>query len=175
MFNFKKTAIPEVILVEPSVFSDERGYFMESYKFSDFFANGIKDVFTQDNHSYSRGGVLRGLHYQLGEFAQAKLVRCVRGEIFDVAVDMRPDSSTRFHYVAYTLSAENKRELYIPAGFAHGFCVTSEEAEVVYKCSVEYKPDSEHGIIWNDPTLNISWPISNPILSAKDMGYPNVR
>lgn len=169
MFQFIKTEIPEVILVKPHVFNDERGFFMETYKKSEFELNGIKDNFVQDNHSQSSYGVLRGLHYQQGPKAQAKLVRCIIGEIFDVAVDLRKDSLTYLKWVGYNLSADNKQQLYIPAGFAHGFCTLSEKAEISYKCSEEYSPENERGIIWNDPMINIPWPVKNPILSSKDL------
>jgi len=170
MFKFTKTAIPEVILIEPEIFGDNRGFFLETYKKSEFAKNGINVDFVQDNHSKSKTGVLRGLHFQVGESAQAKLVRCISGEIFDVAVDIRKDSPTFLKWVGYILSAENKNQLFIPAdGFAHGFCVLSEEAEIAYKCSKEYDPKSERGIIWNDELIGIKWPIKDPILSDKDL------
>jgi dTDP-4-dehydrorhamnose 3,5-epimerase len=169
MFEFIKTEISEVILIKSQVFNDERGFFMETCKKSEFALNGIKDNFVQDNHSQSSHGVLRGLHYQEGPKAQAKLVRCIVGEIFDVAVDLRKNSPTYLKWVGYNLSADNKQQLYIPAGFAHGFCTLSEKAEIVYKCSEEYSPEKEKGIIWNDPSINILWPIKNPIMSPKDL------
>lgn len=171
MFIFKRAEVPDVIFIEPQVFGDERGFFMETFKQSEFSAQGINDNFVQDNHSLSARGVLRGLHYQEGETAQAKLVRCIRGEIFDVAVDMRRNSPTYLKWVGFRLSEQNKQMLYVPAGFAHGFCVLSEMAEMVYKCSREYDPKSERGVMWNDPKLNIAWPIQNPVLSAKDLKY----
>lgn len=174
MISFKKAEIPDIILIEPKVFGDERGFFMETFKFSEFTANGIADNFVQDNHSKSARGVLRGLHYQEGERAQAKLVRCIRGEIFDVAVDMRKDSPTYLKWVGIALSEANKLMLYIPAGFAHGFCVISDEAEMMYKCSKEYDSKSERGVMWNDPALHISWPIKDPLLSPKDQVYPRI-
>ena len=169
MFKFIKTEIPEVILIETEIFNDNRGFFMETYKKSVFFKNGIKEDFIQDNSSKSFYGVLRGLHYQEGSKAQAKLVRCIRGEIFDVAVDLRKNSPTYLKWVGFTLSAENKKQLYIPASFAHGFCSLTNDTEIVYKCSKEYLPESEKGLIWNDPTINILWPIENPIISEKDL------
>lgn len=169
MFQFIKTEIPEVVLIKPQVFSDERGFFMETYKKSEFVLNGIKDDFIQDNHSSSSYGVLRGLHYQIAPKAQAKLVRCIVGEIFDVAVDLRKNSSTYLKWVGYVLSAENKQQLYIPKGFAHGFCVLKDNTEIIYKCSEEYAPEFEKGIIWNDSSINISWPVKNPIISLKDL------
>ncbi len=169
MFKFTKTEISEVVLIEPQVFEDSRGFFFEAYKKSEFLKNHIDVEFVQDNCSKSQKNILRGLHLQTGSAAQAKLVRCVKGEIFDVAVDLRKDSPTFLKWVGYILSAENKKELFIPAGgFAHGFCVLSEEAEISYKCSKEYNPDAEKGIIWNDSKLNINWPIKNPVLSVKD-------
>ncbi len=168
-FIFKKLEIPDVILIEPKAFQDERGFFMESYKFSEFASFGINDQFVQDNHSKSKKGVLRGLHFQLLPKAQAKLVRCVKGKIFDVAVDIRKKSPTYSKWVGEILSGENKKELYIPIGFAHGFCVVSDEAEILYKSSNEYSPSHERVIIWNDPKINISWPIKNPTISEKDL------
>jgi len=174
-FTFKRLEIPEVILIEPEVFSDERGFFMETYKYSEFASFGISERFVQDNHSRSVKGVLRGLHYQNPPKAQGKLVRVVVGEIFDVAVDIRKGSPTYGKWVGVKLSAENKRMLYIPPGFAHGFCVLSDVAEVVYKVTEEYAPESEAGIIWNDPEVGIDWPIENPMLSAKDANWPILR
>jgi dTDP-4-dehydrorhamnose 3,5-epimerase len=167
-FTFKKLEIPEVILIEPGVFEDERGFFLENYKYSEFSDFGIKDKFVQDNHSKSAKGVLRGLHFQKLPKAQAKLVRCISGEIFDVAVDIRKESPTFGKWVGETLSEENKKMLYIPIGFAHAFCVLSDKAEINYKSSDEYSPESEGAIAWNDPTINIEWPIEDPIVSEKD-------
>lgn len=167
-FTFKKLEIPEIVLVEPRVFKDERGFFLENYKYSEFSDFGIKDKFVQDNHSKSVKGVLRGLHFQKFPKAQAKLVRCISGEIFDVAVDIRKGSPTFGKWVGETLSEENKKMLYIPIGFAHAFCVLSNEAEINYKSSDEYSPENEGAIAWNDPTINIEWPIKNPIVSEKD-------
>ncbi len=139
MFKFTKTEIPGVILVEPKIFEDDRGFFCETYKKSEFSANGITDEFVQDNHSKSKKNVLRGLHYQTGPYAQSKLVRCIKGKIFDVAVDIRRDSPAYLKWVGFVLSEENKNQLYIPAGLAHGFCVLEDDTEVVYKCSKEYR------------------------------------
>jgi dTDP-4-dehydrorhamnose 3,5-epimerase len=173
MFTFTKTTIPDVILVTPQVFGDERGFFLETYRRSAFFENGIPVDFVQDNRSRSTKGVLRGLHYQKGKSAQAKLVYCTKGEILDVAVDMRKESPTFLRWVGYVLSAENKQGLFIPAeGFAHGFCVLSADAEILYKCSHEYDPTGESGIVWNDPTIGIEWPITDPQLSPKDRAHP---
>ena len=188
-FSFERLQIGEVILIKPEVFPDERGFFMETYKYSDFAAFVIKEQFVQDNHSRSTRGVLRGLHYQKPPKAQGKLVRVVVGEVFDVAVDIRSvpgikregnipqanGSPTYGKWVGETLSAENKRMLYIPPGFAHGFCVLSEEAELVYKVTEEYSPEHDAGIIWNDPEIGILWPIEKPIVSTKDAGLPPLR
>lgn len=171
-FRFETLAIPGPILIHADAYADARGYFMESYKASVFAQNGIPETFVQENISHSGRGVLRGLHYQSDPKAQGKLVRCIRGEIFDVAVDIRPDSPTRGKWVSAVLSGDNHDALYIPAGFAHGFCVMSEEADVIYACTAEYSPAYERGIIWNDPTFNIKWPIENPILSDKDAKNP---
>lgn len=173
--KFERLAMPEVILIKPQAFYDERGFFMETYKYSDFDAFGIKERFVQDNYSCSVKGVLRGLHYQRHPEAQGKLVQVVSGEIFDVVVDIRKDSPTYGKWVGLTLSAENKQMLYVPPDFAHGFCVLSKKAEVVYKCSKEYSPENERGIIWNDLTLNIKWPIESPILSIKDAALPTLE
>lgn len=168
-FEFKPQEIKDVILVEPKVFGDARGFFMETYKKSDFFANGIDVEFNQDNHSKSTKGVLRGLHFQKAPHAQAKLVRCSKGRIYDVAVDIRKGSSTFGKYVKVELSEENKRMLFIPAGFAHGFVALSDEVELLYKASGEYCPEADCGIIWNDSGINVDWNIDfEPILSEKD-------
>lgn len=175
-FEFKKLSIPDVILVEPKVFADERGFFLESYKKSEFYANGITIEFNQDNHSKSTKGVLRGLHYQLPPKAQAKLVRCVQGEIFDVAVDIRKNSPTFGKWVGEKLSAENKKMLFIPEGFAHGFVVLSETAELLYKASNEYSKEHDRGVFWNDPEISVEWGIDfEPILSEKDKHQPLLK
>ena len=174
-FKFQRLEVPDVILVEPKVFSDERGFFMETYKYSEFCAFGIKEQFLQDNHSRSVKGVLRGLHYQNPPKAQGKLVRVILGEVFDVAVDIRKGSPTFGKWVGVKLSAENRRMLYIPQGFAHGFCVLSDVAEVVYKVTAEYAPECEAGIIWNDSEIGIEWPIKHPIISSKDAQWPTLR
>ena len=167
-FEFKRLEIPEVILITPKIFMDERGFFMETYQKEDFEKAGITGEFVQQNHSKSTKGVLRGLHYQKGPYAQAKLVRCIKGEIFDVAVDIRKNSPTFGKYVSAILSEDNKNMLYIPRGFAHGFEVLSEEAEVIYNVDNIYSKENEYGLIWNDPNLRLDWPIKNPILSNKD-------
>jgi dTDP-4-dehydrorhamnose 3,5-epimerase len=174
-FEFKRLELPDVILIKPKVFVDERGFFLETYKHSDFAAAGISEHFVQDNHSRSTKGVLRGLHYQKDPKAQGKLFYCVEGEIFDVAVDIRKGSPSFGKWVSAILSEKNKNMLYIPAGFAHGFCVMSEVADVLYKCTREYSSEDDRGILWNDNSINIDWPISNPILSKKDMQYPDLN
>ncbi len=174
-FTFERLAIPEVILVEAKSFPDERGFFLENFKESDFLKNGIKTRFVQDNFSHSTKGVLRGLHYQKNPKAQAKLVIALRGEIFDVAVDIRKDSPTCGKWAGEILSENNHKLFYIPEGFAHGFCVLSEEADVLYKVTQEYSPEDEMGIIWNDPEINITWPIDKPILHEKDSQLPFLK
>ncbi|MGH7793858.1 MAG: dTDP-4-dehydrorhamnose 3,5-epimerase [Candidatus Binatia bacterium] len=171
-FRFTRTAIPDAVIIEPPVFSDERGFFMETYKRSEFAAYGIAATFVQCNHSKSERGILRGLHYQKPPEAQAKLVRAVSGEIYDVVVDLRSGGPTYGRWVATALSAENKKMLYVPSGFAHGFCVTSTEAEIFYMTTAEYAPELEAGVIWNDSELAIDWPIAEPILSARDRAWP---
>ena len=168
-FIFTKLEIPEVISIKPKVFNDSRGLFFESYKKSEFGKNGINDVFVQDNCSHSGENVVRGLHYQLPPHEQSKLVWCTRGKIFDVAVDLRRDSPTFSKWVAMELSAENKEMIYIPAGFAHGFMTLSIDAVVMYKVSKEYNPESERGIIWNDPQIAIDWPANDVLISDKDL------
>lgn len=167
--NIIHTTIPDVKLLEPKVFGDERGFFMETFRDEWFRANVAERTFVQENHSKSARGVLRGLHYQT-ENTQGKLVRVVSGAVFDVAVDMRRDSPTFGQWVGEILSAENKRQLWVPEGFAHGFYVLSEEAEFVYKCTDYYNPAAEHSLLWNDATVGINWPLEGePSLSAKDV------
>lgn len=168
-----KLGIPDVILFEPKIFGDERGFFFESFSQKKFDeAVGRKVDFVQDNHSKSSKGVLRGLHYQLAPHAQGKLVRCIVGEVFDVAVDIRKGSATFGKWVGVNLSAENKKQLWIPEGFAHGFMVLSSTAEFVYKTTKYYHPESEGSIRWDDPTINIQWPFHTPVLSEKDNNAP---
>ena len=167
-FRFSKMRISDVVLIEPKIFSDSRGFFVELFKASDFQASGVMAAFVQVNHSRSQKNVLRGLHYQLNPKAQAKLVSVIRGEIFDVAVDIRSGSPTYGQWVADILSANNRKMFFIPEGFAHGFCVLSDEAEMLYYCSKEYAPEQERNILWNDPQIAISWPIKDPLLSPKD-------
>lgn len=167
------TELPGVLIIEPRVFVDNRGFFLESYNAREFARHGIHDVFVQDNHSRSVRHTLRGLHYQAPP-GQVKLVRVVQGEVFDVAVDVRWGSPTFGRWVGVTLSAENRRQLYIPAGFAHGFCVTSESADFVYKVTSYYAPADERGIAWDDPVLGITWPTTTPVLSARDREHPRL-
>lgn len=158
-----------LLLVEPRVFRDDRGFFLESYHRTRYEAAGIDCDFRQDNHSLSCGGTLRGLHYQ-SHPGQAKLVRVARGRIWDVAVDIRPDSPTFGQWQSFELDDQSHRQLFVPVGFAHGFCVLSEQAEVLYKCSNEYDPATECGLAWDDPDLAIAWPVADPVLSARDQG-----
>lgn len=165
--HFIPLSIEGVFRIEPKVYLDARGFFMETYTRERFAQHGIQVDFVQTNHSLSVGRTLRGLHYQIGK-PQAKLVRVICGEVFDVVVDIRFGSPTFGQWVGEILSAENKRQLYAPVGCAHGFCVLSDEAEFIYSCSDYYFPQGERGIIWNDPDLNIPWPVQNPLLSEKD-------
>ncbi len=163
----EQTKLSGVLLVTPQVFGDERGFFMETYNQDKAKDTGLPLEFVQDNHSKSSYGVLRGLHYQSPQW-QGKLVRVVQGEIYDVAVDIRTGSATYGQWVGFYLNDENKQQLYVPEGFAHGFCVTSDTAEVVYKCTSIYAPEQEGSLLWNDPEIGIDWPIEKPQLSAKD-------
>lgn len=172
-FEFEKQKIDGVILVKPKVFGDNRGFFLESYKKSDFVANGIDFEFVQDNQSKSGAKVLRGLHYQAKPKVQAKLVRCIRGKIFDVVVDLRKDSETFGKWLKVELSDENNHMLFIPEGFAHGFVVLSDSAELVYKTDNEFDPSADRGLLWNDKEINVDWGIDfEPILSEKDKIQP---
>lgn len=171
--RFIETTLKDVILVEPAVFHDTRGLFFETYHARKYAHGGIPGPFVQDNYSRSVRGTLRGLHYQLIH-GQGKLVTVVEGAVFDVAVDIRRGSPTFGRWVGIELSAENKRQLYVPQGFAHGFCVLSETAGVAYKCTDFYTPEDEGGIVWNDRAINIHWPVATPRLSAKDEAYPTL-
>jgi dTDP-4-dehydrorhamnose 3,5-epimerase len=171
MFERIETEIPGVVILKPRVFRDARGFFAETYHSEKFSDLGIRERFVQDNHSRSVRGTLRGLHYQL-QRPQAKLCRVVQGEVFDVAVDIRQGSPTFGKWVGCVLSAEEMNQIFIPAGFAHGFVVLSEIAEFLYKCSDFYDPTGEGGVLWSDPDLRINWGVDEPILSAKDAGYP---
>lgn len=167
--QIQTTSIPDVLIIEPTVFGDDRGFFYESFNQKRFAElTGITRDFVQDNHSKSAKGVLRGLHYQIKQ-PQGKLLRVTAGEVFDVAVDLRKSSPTFGHWVGVTLSAENKRQLWVPEGFAHGFVVTSEHAEFLYKTTDYWAPEFERSILWNDPTIGINWPLDGePLLSVKD-------
>ena len=175
MMKFTPLSIPDVLLIQPVVHPDSRGFFYESYR-EDFFAkNGIHTRFVQDNCSRSAKGALRGLHYQIAPMVQAKLVRVTAGRIFDVAVDLRKSSKTFGKYAAAVLDAEKKEMLYVPEGFAHGFCALEEGSEFHYKVSNFYSPENERGIIWNDPEIGIEWPKMDYILSGKDKNYPLLK
>jgi dTDP-4-dehydrorhamnose 3,5-epimerase len=165
------TNIDGLLIITPDVFGDERGYFMESHNVARYKEHGIPD-FVQDNESRSQKGVIRGLHYQLPPYGQGKLVRVVEGEVLDVAVDLRPDSPTLGQHVAVTLSGENKKQFWIPAGFAHGFLTLSETVLFQYKCTALYHKEADRGIRWNDPALAITWPVAAPIISGKDQNQP---
>ena len=174
-FRFTPAAIADVVVIEPRVFPDDRGFFMETYKRSEFAAHGIDETFVQCNQSKSARGTLRGLHYQRHPKAQGKLIHALSGEIYDVVVDLRHGSPSYGKWLGVLLSAENKQMIYVPHGFAHGFCVTSDEAEVSYMTTAEYAPEFEAGIIWNDPDLAIDWPIAEPHLSNRDQAWPPFR
>lgn len=174
MLKIIKTGIKDLVIIEPQVFEDERGYFFESYKKSEFEKAGLVYDFVQDNQSKSRQGVLRGLHYQKN-YSQAKLVRVLDGEVFDVAVDLRKNSPTYGKWFGVVLSSQNKKMLMIPKGFAHGFLVLSKTAVFTYKCDEIYHPEDEGGIIWNDPDIGIRWPMNDVVLSKKDMNHPTLK
>ncbi len=174
-FRFRPLEIPGVILIETRAHEDPRGVFIEMYKCSAFAACGVPASFVQDNYSSSGRGVLRGLHYQRPPRAQAKLVMALRGEIFDVVVDLRRDSPAYGRWTGVTLSSSNRCMLYVPEGLAHGFCVTSDAADVMYKVTAEYAPELESGVRWNDPAVGIRWPIADPIISEKDAALPLLR
>lgn len=173
-FEFIKLKISGIILIKPKIFGDNRGFFIETYKESEFIKNGITEKFVQDNHSCSSKGVLRGLHYQLEPFAQGKLVRCIKGEIFDVAVDIRGESPTFGQWIGAYLNPEKHHMLYIPPGFAHGYYTIHENTEVIYKVTADYAPEYDRGIIWNDPEINIQWPSKDVTLSQKDSLLPTL-
>lgn len=171
-FTLEPQSIPEVILVQAKAFGDDRGFFQETYKESDFVAGGIRRRFVQDNFSYSCKGVLRGLHYQMNPSAQGKLVCCLRGEILDVAVDIRKGSPTYGKWVSAILSGQNRRMLWVPEGFAHGFQALSDDVMVTYKVTAEYDLKTDRGIRWDDPAIGIEWPLTGPLLSPKDAVMP---
>ncbi len=170
----KETKLVGVLVLEPDVFSDERGFFLETWNSARYENAGIEGTFVQDNISFSKRGVLRGLHFQYPQ-SQGKLIQILSGEVVDIAVDIRVGSPTFGHWVSEVLSDANHRQIYIPPGFAHGYCVTSETAIFSYKCTDYYNPETENGIIWNDPDLNIDWSIKEPILSPKDKEYPRLK
>lgn len=172
--KFIETHLPGVLLIEPDVFKDERGFFLETYHQPRYAEGGIDRVFVQDNRSHSHRGILRGLHYQL-KHAQGKLVYVVTGEIFDVAVDIRRGSSTFGQWFGTHLSSENNRQIFVPEGFAHGFCVLSETVDVIYKCTDIYAPQDEFGILWADPDIGIEWPVETPLVSQKDKQNPALK
>jgi dTDP-4-dehydrorhamnose 3,5-epimerase len=173
MFERIQTSIPEVFLIKPRIFRDARGFFLETYHAAKLSQFGIRDHFVQDNQSKSQKNTLRGLHYQL-HHPQAKLCRVVQGEVLDVAVDIRRGSPTFGKWTSAVLSGENMHQIYVPAGFAHGFVVLSDEAEFLYKCSDFYDPEDERGVFWDDPDLRIDWHVSDPILSEKDARNPRL-
>jgi dTDP-4-dehydrorhamnose 3,5-epimerase len=176
-FNFIETGIEGLVVIDPTVFGDDRGYFMETWNYREFEEAGLDMNFVQDNQSKSKKGVLRGLHFQKKN-PQGKLVRVISGEVFDVAVDIRKGSSTFGKWYGVSLSAENKKMFYVPEGFAHGFLVTSEEAEFVYKCTRYYDASDEGGLLWNDPEVGVEWPLglgTAPILSDKDKAHPGIH
>jgi len=177
-FKFTNTSLPGVTIIQPRLFKDPRGFFMETYKQSDFVKAGINENFIQDNHSYSSKGVLRGLHFQTAPYAQGKLVRVIKGSVWDVAVDINPGSPTYKKWFGLELNEDNKTMLYIPPGYAHGFLTLKEDTHLVYKCTAEYSPETDGGILWSDPELNISWPVSKKdevLVSGKDEELPLLK
>ncbi len=173
-FRFEPLPLDGLILIRPQVFPDERGWFMETFRSSDFSRSGLPDRFVQENRSFSRRGVLRGLHYQLPPKAQGKLVTVVRGSVYDVAVDLRTVSETFGRWYARELSEENRESLFVPAGFAHGFLALEEDTILSYRCTAEYDPQLERGIRWDDPDIGVRWPFADPILSEKDALLPTL-
>jgi dTDP-4-dehydrorhamnose 3,5-epimerase len=168
------TSLPNVLIIEPTIFEDKRGFFIETYHQSKYEQSHIHSIFVQDNFSHSVHGILRGLHYQL-HYPQAKLVQVIHGAIFDVAVDIRQGSPTFGKWIGAHISDKNRRQIFVPEGFAHGFCVLSETADVMYKCTDFYVPDDEGGILWSDSDIGINWPIADPLLSDKDSLYPCLK
>ncbi len=173
-FEFRALGLDGAFLIVPKAFEDDRGFFAETFREEEFRKNGIEMRIVQENHSKSRRGVLRGLHFQRRPFGQAKLVRCVRGEIFDAIVDIREGSKTFGMYESAILSEKNMKMLYVPRGFAHGYLALSEESEIIYCVDSEYSKESESGILWNDKSIGIPWPTQNPILSEKDRSWPSL-
>jgi dTDP-4-dehydrorhamnose 3,5-epimerase len=174
-FTFERTPIDGLVVINPRVFPDGRGYFVESYKESDFVSFGLKLMFKQDNHSKSAKGVLRGLHFQKGKHAQGKLIRVISGKVWDVVVDLRPDSVSFKKWYGVELSADNFRMLYAPPGCAHGFVTLEDDTQFLYKCTEEYNKESEGGIFWNDPELAIQWPLTDVTVSDKDIILPMLK
>ena len=174
-FEFKRLEIPDVILITPKVFGDDRGFFMETFKRSEFEKYGINLDFVQDNHSKSKKGVIRGLHYQLNPKAQGKLVRVTRGVLIDVVVDIRKGSPYYGKWLSVELTEENKQMLWVPPGFAHGICTLEDQTELLYKATGEYSPKDERGILWNDPDIGVEWPISDPELLERDARQPLLK
>lgn len=172
--NVSETALPGVLLIEPRKFGDARGFFMETWRENSYREAGIQESFVQDNVSFSQYGVLRGLHFQLPR-AQGKLVYCPYGEVYDVAVDIRQGSPTFGQWLGISLSADNGRQMYVPPGFAHAFCVTSEQAVFSYKCTAYYDPQGDAGVRWNDPDIGIEWPVAEPTVSDKDADTPLLK
>ena len=172
--NVIKTKLPGVIVIEPDVYKDDRGFFLETWNQKRYEDAGIRVLFVQDNVSFSQKGILRGLHFQ-NPHSQGKLVQVLSGEVLDIAVDIRVGSPTFGQWIGELLSGENHKQMYIPGGFAHGYCVTSETALFSYKCTDFYNPATEHGIFWNDPDLDIDWPVEEPLLSPKDAGYSGLK
>ena len=174
-FEFERLKIPDIILIRPKVFKDERGFFIETYKYSEFKKNGVNLDFVQDNHSRSKKGILRGLHYQMNPKAQGKLVRVVSGSLLNVAVDIRQGSPYYGKWVAVKITADNKYMLWVPPGFANGVYILEDDTELLYKVTEEYSHENERGIIWNDPDVGIVWPDANPMLSERDMKLPLLK
>lgn len=174
-FRFQKLNIGELTLIEPVTFHDDRGFFLETYKESEFHKAGINRKFVQDNHSYSKRNVIRGLHYQIKPKEQAKLVRVIKGSVWDVAVDIQKSSATFLNWIGINLTEENGEMLYIPPGFAHGFLAFTDDVHLLYKCTQEYDPELDTGIRWNDPDIGISWPLKSPIVSNKDEELPFLK
>ena len=172
--NVKETKLPGVLILEPKVFFDDRGYFIETWNSARYEQAGIPGPFVQDNISFSKKGILRGLHFQYPQ-SQGKLIHVLSGEVIDVVVDIRVGSPTYSQWIGEVLSELNHKQIYIPPGFAHGYCVRSEAAHFSYKCTDFYNPATEHGIIWNDPDIGIEWPIAEPVLSPKDKLYPRLK
>lgn len=174
-FEFENLGAPGVLLIKPKIFKDDRGFFLETYKKGDYKKAGIDAEFVQDNYSRSAYGVLRGMHFQREPYAQAKIVQCTRGVIYDVAVDLRRDSPTFGRYATAILSENNRYQIYVPRGYAHGFLVLSDIAEVMYKVDNPYSPECEGGLIWDDPDVDIRWPIDDPVIAERDKSWPELK